>query len=111
MLSFLKQALSCWWTRDQVRISPWEGRLLKLQPGQRILICWQPWVVDSRSQTGNASCLVEYRLSGRTTAILRVERIGRQNQGQLQCAQSTQFVYDEDVSVLSSNEDTVHIAC
>ncbi len=40
--------LHWWWRADRIRVSPREGRLLRLQPGDMLLIDGEPAVVSAR---------------------------------------------------------------
>jgi len=62
----LGRALTQWWQADRIRVSSREGRLLRLQTGQRVLIHGRVWKVEAsdleelqpeKSSGTQASCL------------------------------------------------------
>ena len=103
MLNALRQLLTAWWQIDRVRIPPWEGRILNLQPGQHVLICWIPFVIRSRTVGLSDRFSVQYGLTGDSAGSLQVESIEGRMQGRLQFGDETRSVSDEDIVVLSAN--------
>ena len=102
MLTALRQLLTDWWQVDRVRTTPWEGRILNLQPGQHVLICWIPFVIQSRTVGHSDRFPVQYRLTGDSEGCLQVETIEGRLLGRLQSGDEPRSVSDEDIIVLSA---------
>lgn len=63
--SSLRDLFRAWWRVDRIRISPREGRLLRLTPPCLLEYDREIWLVESRAVgTGTTGSYVSYRCSG-----------------------------------------------
>ncbi len=96
-----------WLHVDQIRISPLEGRLLSLQPGQRVLLREHIYVVDGPNITSSANRReIIFRLhSDEGPAYLTIQRTmdGKMCGTQLLNHLGNQEdIFDDDIDLLPS---------
>jgi hypothetical protein len=105
ILKSAKELFHGWFRSDRIRIAPTEGRLLSLQPGQRLLLRDNIYTVLGPTLANPANgCQVTIRLdSDQGPAYLIIQRtsIGRTNNARLMTEQG-QFedIFDDDVDLL-----------
>lgn len=106
-IRFIRQSLMpvlwSWWNVDRIRVSPQEGRLLKLQEGQVIHIRGEQYRVNSREVVCDRSrTRVRFMLiAEECAATLCVLRDANgEVRGELLYRGDTSTVYDDDITVL-----------
>ena len=101
----LKVLLRSWSHVDRIRISPMEGRLLSLQPGQRILLRERIYVVFSPA-VGNPANMREIAIrleSDEGPAYLTMQRTADGNTCSAQLLNhpgQQEDIFDDDVNLL-----------
>lgn len=81
MIRELLQAAVDWYRRDRIRISPTEGRLVRLVVGDRILLRGEVYdIIDRQCDHGTERATIEYRLvpmsNANEQAVLRASLVG-----------------------------------
>ena len=99
-----------WFRVDRIRVSPMEGRLLSLQPGQRILLRKQIYVVFGPPVVNPADkCRVTLQLDGDDgPARLVIQRTADGNTCSARFLDQhglLQDIFDDDVDLLQSSHD------
>lgn len=101
-----------WHSIDRIRITPSEGRLLRLAVGDRFLLFDSLYSVDQRRvESFGDGYNVVYSLSNSAGDFARLSIDTTESQtstGRLVNSHSDVFVFDTDVTVLHNDCDQVH---
>lgn len=102
----LLKILCNWWRQDRVRIAPGEGRLLRLSPGDLIMINGEPFEILERAVSGSEdTATVTYDCLSPTGAFqlsIRPAAPGRallQDAGHATEANNKRFIAADDIQV------------
>lgn len=99
-LKLMIRTLQSWWSADQIRVSPFAGRLFTLQPGMQIQLCDRLFLVRQR-HWDEASRRMTYELQSDNGPASLTAALGQQPEaGWLQVDGQKVDVFSDDITLL-----------